>query len=211
MRSFPAEPLQGWEQHLGASPWLLWVCLDEERGAGWVSQRAVNKPLQVWKQRECWLGSLPGLLHPAFPSADNRRCSCTPQEGKLGLHQHLSQGKVGSAHTEHQSLWDVKRVFGTPSACKTGMGMGQRPPEQPHWSSTKAVPLQPWLRGPQLPLEEAMDHHSKQRDNGEMGHKRGRAAATLLCKTSPLPHLHTLLSPGGHRSVGTRTVQVPGR
>lgn len=91
----------------------------------------------------------------------------------MGLHQHLSQGKVGSAHTEHQSLWDVKRVFGTPSACKTGMGMGQRPPEQPHWSSTKAVPLQPWLRGPQLPLEEAMDQHSKQRDNGEMGHKRG--------------------------------------
>lgn len=82
----------------------------------------------------------------------------------MGLHQQLSQGKVGSAHTEHQSLWDVKRVFGTPSACKTGTGMGH------------------WLRSPQLPLEEAMDQHSKQRDNGETGHKRGQAAATLLCR-----------------------------
>lgn len=68
----------------------------------------------------------------------------------MWLHQQLSQGKVGSAHTEHQSLWDVKRVSGTSWACKAGTGMGQSSPEQPCGSSTKAVPLQPWLRHTQL-------------------------------------------------------------
>lgn len=116
---------------------------------------------------------------------------------------------MGSPHRASKFVV-IKQVFGTPLACKTGTGMGQRPPEQSLLSSTKAVPLQPWLRDPQLPPEEAMDQHSEQRDNGEMGHKGGQAAVTLLCR---LHHcLFTPHHPQEHTGlVSTETVQVPGR
>lgn len=120
----------------------------------------------------------------------------------MGLHQQRSQGRVGSAHKEHQSLWDVEQVFGTPWACQTETGMGHRPPEQPRGSSTKAEPLQPGSETHSSHRGRPTDQRLSRETTGDGARDRA-SSSSFTVQTSALP-FHTSLSPGGHRAGGCR-------
>lgn len=205
MCSNPAEPLQGWEQHLEHPP-LAFVGMSRCRSGCWVGTTACCKQTTPGsgKRESAGLALCRDSYIQCFQVLITTAAAAPPRKASWGCTSSFPRARW-AAHTEHQSLWLSSGCLEHHWPAKLEQEWGRD-----LLSSTKAVPLQPWLRDPQLLSEEAMDQHSEQRDNGEMGHKRGQAAATLLCRlhhclfTPHCPQEHTGL-------VSTETVQVPGR
>lgn len=120
--------------------------------------------------------------NPAFARADNHSCSCTPQEGKLGLHQQLSQGKVGSAHTEHQSLWLSSGCLEHHRPARLEQERGRDLLSSPSAAALRLCPPSPGSETHSSHLRKPWTNilSRETQTEGERGHRRGQAAAALL-------------------------------
>lgn len=148
--------------------------------------------------------------NPAFARADNHSCSCTPQEGKLGLHQQLSQGKVGSAHTEHQSLWLSSGCLEHHRPARLEQEWGRDLLSSPSAAALRLCPPSPGSETHSSHLRKPWTNILSRETTGRWG--TGEDKQQLLCCTDFTTAFSHLTIPRRAQGwVRTETVQVPGR